>query len=146
MEKQYRFSCSFVRPRSSWTIIFFFILAAAAAKDRIAFGFQRLAIHDYFQARENFFQAAPKQPAAAWYENFLSLYPNSLQAPEARRRYEDCLFREQTAAGTVQAFEKFIAAYPESPFRMQAEDSLFSAATHHHTLEEYHAFAHNYPS
>ena len=38
-----------------------------SAKDKIIYGFQRLSIHDYFQARETFLSAIRKEPVAAYY-------------------------------------------------------------------------------
>ncbi len=249
-------------PGSSKAIFAFFFLlhifTSLAAKDKITYGFERLAIHDYFNARGSFFDAIKKQPVPAYYglsiictrnnnpfynldsariyiltadtirshlttdeeskietryqinkfrisalkdsisllayddalnknsihiwndfidnyrwsvisdsatakrnelaysiakrkntsdgyKEFYTLYPNSFQSTEARKRFEDRLFREKTDGSSEQSYENFIINNPESPYRMQAEDSLFAVATKSKTPESYYKFAKKYP-
>src|SRR5438105_4777309 len=40
---------------------------SASAKDKIQKGFERLAVYDYFKAREYFFECIKKQPVPAYY-------------------------------------------------------------------------------
>ena len=92
------------------------------------------------------FSIAKKENTSNSYRNFFTLYPYSTQLPEAKKRYDDCLFREQVAPGTEEAFASFITHYPDSPYRFQAEDSLYAVATRVKSPAVYYAFAKKYPA
>ncbi|MCX6275642.1 MAG: WG repeat-containing protein [Bacteroidetes bacterium] len=254
-------ACIFFSPARYFIsfIAFIFLFSAVSAKDKITYGFERLDIHDYFSARENFIFSLKKQPVPAYYglsiicarnnnpfynldsarifilkadsmfryltteeeatlnkkyrltafrissqkdsivaiaftdalkknsilewnnfienyrwsvisdsattrrnelafseakskntsdgyKDFYTLYPYSFQSSEARKRYEDRFFREKIANGDELSFDAFVRDNPESPYRMQAEDSLYAVATKSKTPESYYKFAKKYPT
>lgn len=80
------------------------------------------------------------------YQQFIQNYPDAAEVPEARARYDELLFISSTAAGTLSAFEMFLAEHPESPYRLQAEDSVYRLAVPGHSVAEYHAFVKKNPA
>ncbi|MGL5890238.1 MAG: WG repeat-containing protein, partial [Bacteroidia bacterium] len=80
------------------------------------------------------------------YLDFMQNYPDAAEVPEARARYDELLFTSSTASGTLAAFEEFLAGHPESPYRLQAEDSVYRLAVPQHSVAEYHAFVKTHPA
>jgi WG containing repeat len=80
------------------------------------------------------------------YQQFIQNYPDAAEVPEARARYDELLFTSSTASGTLADFVQFLAAHPESPYRLQAEDSVYWLAVPSHSVAEYHAFVKTYPA
>ena len=99
-----------------------------------------------FYRNELAFSAAKRENSSNGYKDFFTKFPGAIQSLEARRRYEDRLFREQTADGTELSFAAFINNNSGSPYRMQAEDSLFAIATKQKTPDAFYSFAKKYPA
>ncbi len=97
--------------------LFCFSFFTSSAKDKIAYGYERLAVYDYFQARESFLARAGKQPVPAYYG--LSIIASSHDNPfynlDTARIYiliADSLFGHLTAEEEIDLKDKYhISAY-----------------------------------
>jgi len=63
------------------------------------------------------------------YKSFMETYPESRFITIAKDNFYDVQFLELTETGTLESFEKFIEANPNSPLRAEAELKVFEGAT-----------------
>ncbi len=59
------------------------------------------------------------------YESFISKYPSSIFAIEARKEIEKINYREAESLNTAEAYEKFIHAYPNGAMTYQARQGIY---------------------
>ncbi|MCC7303623.1 MAG: WG repeat-containing protein [Bacteroidia bacterium] len=101
---------------------------------------------DAVQARDSLaFLSAQKIDSWAGYKEFSEKYPSSVFRAASDRLYEEKLFLAWTASGKLKSYESFIARFPESPHRDEAENIIFGLTTLGGTIDEYYLFIRNYP-
>lgn len=86
------------------------------------------------------FALAERINSSQGFWDFVRNYPHSPQVEEAYKRYQQRLYRERTAAETVDAYRQFIVDYPDSPYRSEAEYRVYQLATAPETPEAYDRF------
>lgn len=77
---------------------------------------------------------------------FLWAYPESAHHKAAFAAYEQYVFREQVKAGTPVELKAFIAHYPASRHRPEAEQALFQQVKNNHQPAEIYDFISRYSS
>lgn len=83
--------------------------------------------------------------SAAALRAFMEEYPEAEQVPEAKKLYDQRLYHEKTASGSLAAYKKFIAEVPDSPYRRDAEYQIFQMSTTEETPESLIAFIRENP-
>jgi len=91
------------------------------------------------------FEIAKGRNSSDAFEYFYSKFPEAKQATEAKNRYEESLFKEKTVNGKVIDYAFFIQEYPNSPFRREAQDSVFAITTQSKNQKSYYEFIKEYP-
>ncbi len=76
---------------------------------------------------------------------FMNRYPEATEKPEARLRYEMRLYEESVKGDALGSYQDFIAIYPESPYRNEAELKVYDLSTADGKVESYYAFIHANP-
>lgn len=79
------------------------------------------------------------------YQTFMDTYPEATQVPEARARYEKLYFDIATEDGTLESYQQFLLDNPATPYRREAEFSIFSILTAANDLDGYLSFLEKYP-
>lgn len=126
---------------------------AAVAKNTLE-GFQRyidLYKTSYYipeaKTRRNklAFQEASQINTHVAYENFFLNYPDAQEVPEAKKRFEKLLFLYETRERTPDAYAAFVVKFPGSPYRVQAEDSVFRFYRRVNKPSDYRDFIKKFP-
>lgn len=91
------------------------------------------------------FAIADSVNSSAAIAKFIGHYPEAEQIKAAIILLDDAIFRESTKNQTEEEFDYFIASYPESIHRNEAEDALFSILVKDQTTKELYAFVKKYP-
>ncbi len=110
------------------------------------YGWSKLKIYAEANRNRLAYSGTKKINTAAAYYEFITKYPRARETTEAKQHYEEKLFAERTNPGDANSFAAFIASFPESPFRFQAEDSLFELLTARKDPDAYYGFAKKYPT
>ena len=63
------------------------------------------------------------------YKEFFEKYPEAIQVPQARDRYEELLFLERTKDSKLSSFESFLIENPETPFKNLIIKNIFEIST-----------------
>lgn len=92
-----------------------------------------------------FFTAVNKNNAVA-YKEFAETYPSSTYTDLALDNFHDTQYEEETQAGNLQSFEKFISDNPSSPLVPEAERNIFYLTTEDHAKQSYIDFINKYNS
>ncbi len=77
---------------------------------------------------------------------FIDKYPDAREVPEARSRYERLLFEYFTRDQRLESFELFLRDHPETPYRAQAEKSIFQILTAPGAPSSFLTFLERYPA
>ncbi|MFD1552842.1 hypothetical protein DNU06_08235 [Putridiphycobacter roseus] len=93
-----------------------------------------------------FYETVYATHTAASFLSFLKKYPHSLFAPDAKDKYEQQLYIEQTKREDVNTYAKFIEDYPNSPFRVDAENRIFDLTTKDNSIRAFENFIEQYPN
>ncbi len=80
------------------------------------------------------------------FQKFIGKYPLSHRKVEAQGRYEKLLYDDKTTDRRLSSYIKFHKQFPESPYRSQAEISIFELSTASGSKESFKWFLANYPS
>lgn len=80
------------------------------------------------------------------YKEFMDTYPQAKEFNLAKERYNTLVFREKTRSGDLQSYLDFLEAFPDSPFRPQAEEQILQITTASNQLTAYENFIKNYPA
>jgi hypothetical protein len=91
------------------------------------------------------FENAKKINTAQSYKDFISGYPDADEVRDAKALYEFCLYSSLTKPSTLENYEAFVKQYPKSPFRLQAEDSIYAFSARNESVDEYLGFIKKYP-
>ncbi len=91
------------------------------------------------------FKHAREVNSARVYKVFMEKYPMADQFIEAQNRYEERLFEEFTESKSLLSYENFIKTHPESPYKKEAQDSIYSITTTQQTIRAYKEFIRDYP-
>ncbi|HET8962892.1 MAG TPA: WG repeat-containing protein, partial [Chitinophagales bacterium] len=91
------------------------------------------------------FDIAKQKNTYTAYDEFLRDHPLSIYAGEAKQRYELTLFQSSTAGNTIKEFENFLIRYPNSPFKDDAENSIYKLSVAHGSIADYYRFIKKYP-
>lgn len=91
------------------------------------------------------FENAKKQNTPQVYKDFIANYPNADEINDAKWLYDFSLFSTVTKPNNLENYEAFVKQYPKSPYRTQAEDSIFYFSTLHKSIDEYYFFIKKYP-
>jgi hypothetical protein len=132
------------------SLFIFFLSPPANGKDKIQAAFERLSVHDYFNARDLFLRSTEKKPAVAWYGlSKISLrHNNPFYSLDSARIY---ILRSDTAYKLLEKAER------ESLFKKYGIDSVsmgiqkdsvagaaYAVATQTNSLETWNAFITDY--
>lgn len=79
------------------------------------------------------------------FQIFLTKYPASHRAGEARERYEKLLFDDKTSDHKLKSYITFYHQYPQSPYRRIAERYIFELSTASGKPEDFVHFIKQYP-
>ncbi len=111
---------------------------------------------DYFETSEWQQKAMAKRDSLAFetakqlntyqsYEAFMAKYPQSAQMEEAKRRYERLFFLKSTADGKLSSYEQFLEQHPTTPYRIEAEQSIFEISTADANPASFKMFINKFP-
>jgi len=89
---------------------------------------------------------AKKMNTSRVYKVFLETYPKANQTDEVNARYQQRLFKEYTAAGTLESNLKFIEEQSNSFYVAEAKKNVYRFVTEEKTLKSYLVFVKTYPS
>ncbi len=93
------------------------------------------------------FAMARKENSSAAYYQFMQQYSDSYLAPEAKVRYEKCLYDESVFDGLEQSYAHFITAYPDNPYVKDAMTKLYALAIKNsNDADVYYQFILKYPN
>ncbi len=90
------------------------------------------------------FNTAVSKNTSGAYKGFITLYPQALEYSEAKSKYEQLIYEENTSDHTVESYEKFILNFPENPYCSQAEKMIYSLNIPDKTLQQYILYARKY--
>ncbi len=79
------------------------------------------------------------------YLNFTKAYPDAKEFVRANELYQQRLFEEQTIDNTISSYDNFIAKFPESPYKDEADRKRYRLSTAKNLIADYAAFARKYP-
>ena len=91
------------------------------------------------------FTIAEKKNTYQSYKQFFDIYPQAMEANEARKRYEKLLFENKTVDGKLYAFQQFLKNYPDTWHRREAEQQIYNIITGRNTVTAYNKFVDLYP-
>lgn len=91
------------------------------------------------------FDLSLKTNTCSAYQEFIRAYPKARQIKKARILNEECVFKSMTIKHTEESYWAYIKQFPQSSFRYEAEDSIFSI-TAHKSISELYAFVKKYPN
>lgn len=97
-----------------------YIEAYPYSADKVAAISRRNAVAFQKALDENQYQA---------FNDFIDKYPDAEQVPAAREKYEQLLFEYFTRDQRLESFELFLRDHPTTPYRVQAERSIFQILT-----------------
>lgn len=80
------------------------------------------------------------------YRQFINDYPESIQLNEAKNRFEERLFIENTSNNKISEYQSFIKRFSQSPLLRRAEDSLYSKYTKVESVENLYRFIKENPT
>src|SRR6185369_1044832 len=92
------------------------------------------------------FREAKSKNTSVAFKNFMDTYPDAKEVHEAANHYEERVYEEITADKTIASYEQYLKSVPEGPYKIQAENAVYTLSVPHKTIEEYHAFVKKYPS
>jgi hypothetical protein len=133
--------------------LFYFLIlfiTSAAAKDKVTYGFERLAIHDYFNARESFLESVKKQPAPACYGISIisSIKNNPFYNLDTARVYilkAEAEYRHLTPDEETKIKEKYnVDAYRISQQKDSVALLAYAEAELNPTITSWNTFIENY--
>lgn len=78
------------------------------------------------------------------FDQYLSKYPESHRAVEAKNRYDKLLFEAKTGDGKLKSYISFYKNYPESPYRGEVRQQIFEISTASGKLNDYLNFISTY--
>ena len=79
------------------------------------------------------------------YEHFFKTYPQAIEVPEARKRYEKLLYEGKTKNGKLKSYQDFLQDFPDTWHREEVEQIIFNIITGVFTPEAYVEFINEYP-
>ncbi len=91
------------------------------------------------------FEVAKKENSSMSYSTYISEYPVSEFSDEALQLLMKTQYAETTAPRTLESYELFLQAFPENPYREQAESAVYEIVTKPNTIEALETFLNNYP-
>ncbi|MEK6480159.1 WG repeat-containing protein [Catalinimonas sp. 4WD22] len=107
----------------------------------------QVQIQEAIQNRNHLaYRAANNLDTYEAYKEFMDTYPQAKEFNLAKERYNTLVFREKTRSGDLQSYIDFLEAFPDSPFRPQAEEQILQITTASNQLNSYENFIKNYPS
>jgi len=95
---------------------------------------------------ESAYLDAIKQNTYQAYQNYFQRYPQSHRASEAKSRYEKLLFETLTRDHKLKSYEKFVSEYPQSPYKREADKTIFEVHTASGSSEDLIKFIDSYPT
>ncbi len=79
------------------------------------------------------------------FSDYLSKYPGSIRAADAKTKYESLLFYSMTSDQRLRSYEGYLRDYPNTAFQQQAEQNIFEISTSSGTIQSYFDFLEAYP-
>ncbi len=92
------------------------------------------------------FEKALNQNQYQAFQDFIDKYPDAEQVPQAREKYEQLLFEYFTRDQRLESFELFLRDFPATPYRAQAERSIFQILTASGEPATFRDFIDRYPA
>ncbi len=90
-----------------------------------------------------FHQAVAVNTSSA-YKEYMDVYPNSEFFEIAKQNYFHAQFIELTGDGSLESYKEFVAKFPHSPLRYEADSMIFLFVTESNTIDAYKDFVENY--
>ncbi|MBP6532330.1 MAG: WG repeat-containing protein [Bacteroidia bacterium] len=91
------------------------------------------------------FRDANKINTSSGYKLYAQTYPDAKEFNRANELYQQRLFEEQTDDNTILSYEKFMADYPESPYKDEADRRVYRLSTVKNRVSDFASFARKYP-
>lgn len=92
------------------------------------------------------FQEVRNENTSIAYKRFIDTYPDASEYTEAKNRYLERQYEENTDEQSLASYENFLKDFPENPYRTQAEQKVFQLSVPKGTIKELVAFIKKYPS
>lgn len=92
------------------------------------------------------FDLAQSENLSEAYAEFITKYPDAIQAPEAQKIYENLFYKEQTVGDRIKDYQKFMLSNPESPYVSDAENRVYEIATKSGKVSSYLQFIKDFPN
>lgn len=80
------------------------------------------------------------------YKTFVNKYPYSDRVSKAKGKYELRLFQTLTKANNVSVYRNFVDNFPDSPYALQAQDSVYSLSTKSSQVKDFYNFIKQNPN
>lgn len=90
------------------------------------------------------FQKADSIGTNSSYREYYTTYPDSKNTELAIRKYQKLLYNDKTSSNTLIDYVNFVEMYPDSFYRIKAENKIYDIATKDKTLAQYHNFVKTY--
>ncbi|MDF9796228.1 hypothetical protein OKW21_001491 [Catalinimonas alkaloidigena] len=91
------------------------------------------------------YRAASNLDTYMAYKEFMDTYPEADEYRLANEKFNTLVFRDKTQAGNLASYIEFLEAFPDSPFRAQAEEQILQITTASNQLSAYEDFIEKYP-
>jgi hypothetical protein len=92
------------------------------------------------------FEKALKDGSASALSSFIEQFSEAIEVPMAMDRLDEALFREETAGGRLEDFERFLQKYTASRHTPEAENAIYSLSVNNESTDELYAFVKRFPS
>ncbi|MFA7274506.1 MAG: WG repeat-containing protein [Crocinitomicaceae bacterium] len=86
------------------------------------------------------YEAAAQLNTSKEFDQYMRTYPQSALFEEAQNAFYLAQYKEETIAGTISAYQTFIANFPKNTFVGQAQDQVYQMATEKNTVEALNDF------
>ena len=117
-------------------------------------GFEQFVID--FSFSEKFKEALDKRNTLAFiktkeidtheaFQSFMHKYPNAIEYEEAKELYQEKYYAFKTADRRVESFQNYLKENPESPFKRNAQDMIYTLSVKKGRAIEYSNFIKNFP-
>lgn len=81
---------------------------------------------------------------SAAFKEFMTLYPNSVQFNDAHAKYEELVYKENTADNSIESYEQFMLNFPGNHFKPDAEKKIYTLSIQDSTLEQFVSYVRKY--
>jgi hypothetical protein len=91
------------------------------------------------------YKNSQKVNTSSAYKVFMETYPNAIQMDDVKARYQQQLFKEYTADGSIESHVLFVKEQPGNFYVTQAQKNIYKLATKEKSITAYLSFIKTYP-